>query len=223
MNRYSHVSLSLIIVALLSCGALYRAVPLAWAEEAPPAPAASAVLSMDGPGGRVSLGGTLAQAKKAFPARKGARVQDVGNFVKFQRDAWCWYTKKPAETFEVSLAEGKVVDIMRTVVMSSERSRKKLIAQTIEKVGKPTAQSKGKSVAVYAWDIKPNARFLVEYIQGPLVNGSVLISAIGSQSDLAKFDMKADDVNGMVARWDAGVEYVKNQQKRRTKPGKRSR
>ena len=176
MKRKLKLKLLLIMLLALGGGTFYRAIPLAQAEEAPPAPAVDAVLSMEGPGGRVSLGDTLAQAKKAFPARKGATIggallfrdpfsHDNGSV---RRDGWSWETMKPRETFEVNLLEGKIAAIVHTIGMTNEKSRKNLIEKTIQKLGKPTSQIKGQTADIYAWAMEPNARILIGYkIAGP--------------------------------------------------------
>ena len=68
-NRYFKIGILFAFVVIVSRGGIdYHAVPPAHADEAPPAPAPNALLSMDGPGGQVTLGDLQAQAMKAFPA-----------------------------------------------------------------------------------------------------------------------------------------------------------
>jgi hypothetical protein len=165
---------------------------------------------MDGRGGRVTLGDKAEQAKKAFPAPKGAQIGDARNYAIFQRDGWSWVTEKPVEAFEVSLKQGKIVGIIRSVVMPSEKSRKNLIEQTMRKVGTPTSQAAGKTVAIYAWDVKPNARFLIEMKQGFWGSGPMVMAMVGDQTELKMFNYRVDDLETIVKQMDLGAEAMKN-------------
>jgi hypothetical protein len=205
---------------------------LAPAQEAPPLETKTsettekkalnpATLAMDGPGGRVKIGDSIDQAKKAFPPPKSAQILEAANYAVFDRPGWSWVTTKPVEAFEISLKDGKVAGIIRTVGMADAKSRQKLIDQTLQKLGKPTDQAEGKTISIMVWDARPYARFLVELKKGLMGNGPTMMSVIGEQEELKMFSYRVDDLKSYVKLTDLASEAVeKYQLKRKTEKSK---
>jgi hypothetical protein len=213
--------LSVVFVALFSCSPQYFNATYAQPTQKPVPFASKAVLSMDGRGGKVTLGDKLEQAKRAFPPPRGAQISDARNYAIFQRDGWSWVTEKPVEAFEVSIKEGKIVGITRSVVMPSEKSRRNLIEQTIRKIGNPTAKAAGKTVSIYAWNAKLNARFLIEMKEGFWGSGPMVMAMIGDQDELKMFNYRVDDLETTVKQMDMGAEAMKHLSEKRNAEYKR--
>ena len=172
------------------------------------------ILSMEGRGGAVTLGDKLQQAKKVFPPPKGAQIGHARNYIIFQREGWSWVAERPVEAFEVSLKKNKIVGIIKTVAVADPKSRNKLIEQTIRKVGKPTAKAEGETTSICTWDVKPNARFLIEMKQGFPGIGPMVMDVIGEQEELKKFNYRVDDLKATVEQMDMSAEAMKNLPKR---------
>jgi hypothetical protein len=183
-----------------------------------------AVLALDGPGGSVRIGDTLEQAKKAFPPPQGAHILGATNFAVFSREGWTWATDKPEQAFEVSLKAGKIVGITQTVGEADEQARKRRMEQTVQKVGPPSAAAEGKTIAVNAWDVKPNARFTITMNQGLFGSGPLVMTVIGDQSELKMLNYRVDDVATLVKQMEIGAEAMKKigEKKGGAQPGKGS-
>lgn len=168
---------------------------------------AAGVTAMVGPGGRVAIGDSLAAAKKAFPAPKGATEMQAMNFAVFGRKGWSWMVVRPGQAFEVSLKDGKVAAIARTFEEKRAAARRKLIDSELARLPKPSKQTKGKTAEVYAWTSGRNARFLVTMDNALM--GSIVLSIVGDQADLKLLNYRADDTATLVRQMDMAADAMK--------------
>ena len=95
------------------------------------------------------------------------------------------------------------------------KARKRLIEQTIQKVGKPTAQADGKTASMFTWDAKLNGRFLLESKVGLMGGGPSVMAIIGDQEDLKVFNYRVDEPHLTVKQLDMGAEIMKEMRKNR--------
>ena len=199
MNRYFKTGIQVALVALLSFGTLYHTIHFAHANETLPDPAV-AVLSMDGPGGQVRLGDEAVQARKVFPKRKGASENFGGRraYARVGGEGWGWYSHQPQEIFETVTKNGKVTNLLRAVVLPSMESQRNLVEITLLKCDEPTRRAEGKFFTVYAWDAKPNARFLLVANKQTQPQGVLAVSLVGDQEDLKKLGFGIDNLQRLV-------------------------
>jgi hypothetical protein len=157
------------------------------------------VLQLAGPGGTVAIGGTLDEAKKAFPAPEGADVyQSAMSFTILGSDGWTWGQEQTKEGFEASL-KGKKIAAMARATGEGEKEP----AATIAQIGEPIRKAESENGGMYVWESGDNARIVVKMGPKNLILANGAITLIGRKEDLALLNYRADDPQMFVKQLDA--------------------
>ncbi len=157
------------------------------------------VLQLVGPGGTIGIGGTLEEAKKAFPAPPKAMVIPASaSFAILGTQGWTWGREDNKEGFEVAIRDGKAVAMARALGKGHKEP-----ADTIKALGHPDRKAIGKNGAMYVWDSGDDSRIVVT--MGPkfflLPNGAMTM--IGNKNDLKLLSYDRDDPKTFVTMLDA--------------------
>lgn len=160
------------------------------------------VLVLSGPSGHVAIGGSLDEAKQAFPPPAGAMTFDQSmSFAILTKQGWTWSIQNRA--FEVVLENGKVYALALTGQNTSNES-----AKTIAAIGEPTRKAEGKTVSMYVWDADAYARILICMTSKSILLPNGTITLIGKKQDLKLLNYNADEPDIFVKQMDAGARQV---------------
>lgn len=201
-------------------------------QEAPTPPSAESQLSsstmpfaVEGPGGIVRIGDSLADAKRAFPPPPRAHVFAKGmSFAITQRPGWSWGTETPdggGEAFEVSLKDGKVAGIAITQSSGDKAQLHKRVTETLRKLPPALNESRGRTASAWSWKSGRDARIIIALETGLMSSGPMLMILIGDQDDIKLLNYRADDVATTVRQIDLGAEAMRSAPGRapKRKPG----
>lgn len=203
--------LSLAVAVLLSVGCAQQQIEPAKLPEKQPLERPPA-LELTGPGGVVSIGGTLEDAKRAFPPPKDAEVIDgVSFFADLGLTGWTWGYGE-GSGFEVAVRDGRIVALAHTELdgpapVDAVDEQKRLI-------GEPTRMADGKTTAMLVWEHEGFARFYVVIKGGHPFYGAGSLTVIGETGLLEKRGYVASDPQGYVERSDAAAEEIAAGEKR---------
>ncbi|MBA3726731.1 MAG: hypothetical protein H0W86_09835 [Armatimonadetes bacterium] len=114
------------------------------------------LLQVDGPGGRLSLGGTIGDAKRAFPRPSGAKsVPGLSD------DAETWAWENDEMLFEAVGSEGKLawLKMMRKGLDANRRDGE--ISRELDRFGEPAENAESKYAAAYSWEKDDAVRVVV--------------------------------------------------------------
>ncbi|MGV3617312.1 MAG: hypothetical protein ACO1SV_18450 [Fimbriimonas sp.] len=164
---------------------------------------AGEVTTLEGPSGKVSLGDSVEQAKKAFPAPKEAKTFDNPmSFGTIAKEGWAWSIDAKAEAFEVGTQDGKIV------AMGRIDGSKDVLEKSVPKIGEPTRRVDGKAMSVYVWDAGENVRFVmdVKKSMGMMPQGAMVM--IGKAADLKRMNFQPDDPGLVVKQVDQAMEQM---------------
>jgi hypothetical protein len=169
------------------------------------------ILSLTGPGGKVSIGDGLDAAKKAFPAPEGAQKFDTTmSFTIVSQQGWTWGIEKPTtESFEAAVKGGKIVAMARTLGTSTTEPQ-----ATISELGEPSRKAEGKTASIYVWDAGDNARIVV-HMKSNVLMPLDLMMLIGKKEDLKLLNYRADDPDTFVKQMDAAAEMQNSPEMRK--------
>jgi len=174
-------------------------------------PAAGDATVVKGPGGRVGIGDSLAQAKKAFPPIAGAQTSDTSmSFAIMGQQGWGWASEKQKQAFEVATKAGKVVAIGVTGGDATGEP-----AKTVALLGEPTRKAEGKAASVYVWEKGENARFWIRIGKEVPVFAVPSMTIIGRKEDLKLLNFQAEDPGAFVKQIDATVTQLNSPEMRR--------
>lgn len=161
------------------------------------------VFTLEGPGGKVSLGGSLDQAKVAYPAPDGAEIFDTTmGLSQIAPDGWAWQHQDEGLSFEVAVRDGKIVAMGLNTVGNSG-------PQLIAAIGAPSRQFEGESANAYVWEGEYNARFLIDTKVELMGIKPGAMSLMGPKEDLKMLNMRYDDPDTLIKQIDAMVEQVR--------------
>jgi hypothetical protein len=194
----------LVVVAAVACGCSPTPSETASKGAAPPKPPA-AMPPIAGPGGKLALGDSLEQAKKAFPAPKDARVFDTSMSLAILREkGWGWQTPTGQEAFEVMLRDGKVSAVAQTRAIAP----RSLLNAAIVDWGKATAESKGKTAVALSW-VRGDSACVAILMELPGIS-PYGIRLMGLKTDLQKLSYNPDDPAAFVKQMDAVAAAAKD-------------
>jgi hypothetical protein len=169
-------------------------------------------MSLEGPGGTVAIGGTLDEAKKAFPAPKDAEVFDTAmSFTIFGVDGWTW-GQGMGTGFEAGLKDGKIVALALTRLDGPVGDN--AIMEQRESLGEPTKMADGKTASMLVWEDGPNARFFIVFKGGNPLFGAGSVTLIGDKEQLKLLNYRADDPETFVKQMDSTVDQLKELEKK---------
>ncbi|MGI8923092.1 MAG: hypothetical protein ACR2HJ_03470 [Fimbriimonadales bacterium] len=114
------------------------------------------LLQVDGPGGRLSLGGTIADAKKAFPRPGGAEgVPGLSE----NAETWAW--ENDEMLFEAVGTEGKLAWFVLMHKGLDINKRDGEISRELDRFGEPAENAESKYAAAYSWEKDDAVRVVV--------------------------------------------------------------
>src|SRR5579862_5067073 len=117
----------------------------------------SPVLTLVGPGGKISIDDPIEQAVTAFPAPANSDTFNSANTIGFLgTSGWGWGLKVGDGSFEVASEFGKVTGLVRSVGKAPEEPDK-----SISELGPPTKRADGKTASLCVWKSGPIARCLM--------------------------------------------------------------
>ncbi len=191
----------IILAAAVACGCSPKPNK---AEPAAPASQVATKLSITGPKGKLSLGDSLDQAKKAFPPPAGAEVFDTSlSFAIAGQKGWAWQNKEGTQAFEVMLRDGKVA----AVSVTRQGDYGPLVTLAELEWGPPTNRSKGKNAMAESWISGDLARMAVtSNLPGV---GKVGYLLLGCKSDLKLLMHNPDDPGAFVKQMDMAGSMAK--------------
>jgi hypothetical protein len=162
---------------------------------------------MMGPGGSVTIGDTLDQAKNAFPLPKGAQTFDSSmSFAIVTKEGWSWASEAERSSFEAGTKSGKIV----ALGVSSGAPMEGALKEITDQIGEPARKAEGKTASAYVWESGENARFLV-LVRDPLpLMPFTRLDLIGRKDDLKLLNYRAEDPASFVAQLDAATEQMKS-------------
>ncbi len=183
-------SLPLIFLVCTGCAKTESATSGA-KEPAPSAQVNERAMTLIGPGGSVTIGGTLADAKTAFPAPKGADVYNTPlSFSILDTDGWTW-VEGTGRVFEVAIKGGRIVALAQTRLDGP--APENAIDEEKKAVGEPTRMSDGETAAMAVWESGANARFFVLFKGDNFMFGAGSITIIGDKDQLKLLNYRYDD------------------------------
>lgn len=169
-------------------------------------------MSLEGPGGTVAIGGTLDEAKKAFPAPKDAEVYDTAmSFTILGVDGWTW-GQGMGTGFEAGLQDGKIVALALTRLDGPVGED--AITKQKDALGEPTKMADGKTATMMVWEDGSNARFFIVFKGGNPLFGAGTVTLIGDKEQLKLLNYRADDSETFVKQMDGTADQLKEVDKR---------
>jgi hypothetical protein len=170
---------------------------------APVKKSSGGVTSLVGPSGTVSLGDSVDQAKKAFPAPKDAKAIDGPmSFGTIAKEGWAWSIEAKSEAFEVGTKDGKVV------AMGRIDGSRDVLEKSVARIGEPTRRADGKAMSVYVWEAGDDVRFVMDVKKplGMMPQGAMVM--VGKASDLKLMNFQPDDPGRVVKQVDQAMEQM---------------
>ncbi len=209
------IALSLIVLtACVGCGPKTETA-VAPPKDEPTAPVSERAMTLIGPGGSVMIGGTLADAKMAFPAPKGAEVYDTSmNFAILGTEGWAW-GEGMGTGFEVAIKDGRIVGFAQTRLDGPAPDD--AIEQEKKEIGEPTRMFDGKTAAMAVWESGANARFFVLFKGDNSIFGAGSLTIIGDKEQLKLLNYRYDDPETFVKQMDNAAKQMEELEKSKGK------
>lgn len=174
-----------LLIVLAGCGAGSEQVA------APPSQAKNEASSLTGPEGKVTIGSTLEEAKRAFPPPSGAEIFDRSmSLAQLKKEGWAWGAGE-GTGFEVALEGGKIVAMTFTDMDGPPP------ADTMEvlkrQLGQPKTAASSTNVEVAVWESGENARYTVFIKNDKFVMGPGTITVIAPKAALKMLGYDPED------------------------------
>lgn len=163
-----------------------------------------AIVGFEGPGGSVAIGGSLADAKAAFPSTPDAEVFDTSlNFAILAVDGWSWGDEVANQAFEVALEND---EIMAISVLEFGTPDSANLDDKETGLGEPTNSAESENASVKVWVSGEYARFHVILKKDNPLLGIGNMRIVGPKEKLKLLNYHHDSPEVLVEQMDALVE-----------------
>lgn len=165
------------------------------------------VLGLLGSSGIVNIGGTLDEAKKAFPPAEKAEVFDKSmSFAILRKDGWAWGGGS-GSGFEVALDKGKIVAMVLTNLDGPPLAD--ALDLEVRHLGEPTNKAESDNAALYVWVSGESARFFMLLKNDKFMMGPGTMTIIGPKEALKMLNYQYDEPEIFVKMIDNAVDAMK--------------